>query len=303
MLVAVGALSAAQVAGGAATVQGGKVQDELNSRGLSPLDIPPPGSNYFEASVLANVKADEYVAVFGIVQEGSSPADCNAKVDATLKAFRTSLGKLGISQKEMYVDFIIQNRIYQYDVKDNVAKERLAGFELKKNISIHFRDRDMIDKLVAVAADAQIYDLIKVDYIVHDTRAVEAMLMQKAAAIVKEKAASIKATLGIEVGLPGQVIAQRFKTYLPTEMYGSYQAAEGEEVQLPYNRDWIVEHARRAKTYYFNPLDAKLFDQVINPVVLDPVVQFTVYLKVKYNHVPPAKAAVTSPRGTRTKRH
>ena len=32
----------------------------------------------------------------------------------------------------------------------------------------------------------------------------------------------------------------------------------------------------------FNGLDGDGFDQVINPVVIEPVVQFTLYLKVKY---------------------
>jgi hypothetical protein len=32
----------------------------------------------------------------------------------------------------------------------------------------------------------------------------------------------------------------------------------------------------------FNGLDADGFDSVLNPVITEPVVQFTLYLKVKY---------------------
>ena len=34
---------------------------------------------------------------------------------------------------------------------------------------------------------------------------------------------------------------------------------------------------------FFNALDGNGFDKVVNPVVIEPVVQFTLYLKVKYD--------------------
>ena len=37
---------------------------------------------FLEASVLMNVKADEYVAVFGVLQEGATVVECNQKMDA-----------------------------------------------------------------------------------------------------------------------------------------------------------------------------------------------------------------------------
>ena len=275
----------AQVAGGAGTYSGGSAQDreELGNRQISAAEMPPPGASYVDAAVLANVKADEYVAVFGLVQEGETPAVCNEKLTATLAKFTASLKGLGISAKDSFVDFIVQNRIYDFDVKDNVAKERLAGFELKKNISIHYRDRDLLDRLVAAAAEAQIYDLIKVDYVVRDTQAVHAKLMKEAAAVVKRKAASLGTVMGLKLSGPTQILAEKYRAHFPTEMYSSYAAAEGEEVTMGYDRSNVIQRARKAKTFYFDPLDAKLFDVVLNPVVLEPVVQFTLYFKVKYD--------------------
>lgn len=282
----------AQVSGGAAGYANGndndKSREEAANRRVSADDIAPAGTTYVDASVLINVKADEYVVVFGLVQEGATPAECDQKLNTTLAAFKSSLKGLGIADKDMFVDYIVQNRIYEFDVKENVAKERLAGFELKKNISIHYRDRDLLDRLVTAAADAHIYDLIKVDYVVRDTLAVHSKLMREAAAVIKKKAAGIQTLMGLRLSGPSQVIAERYKAYLPTELYSSYTASEGEEVTTGYDRSNIVQRARKAKTFYFNPLDAKLFDVVVNPVVLEPVVQFTLYLKVKYNTGGPA---------------
>ena len=51
----------------------------------------------------------------------------------------------------------------------------------------------------------------------------------------------------------------------------------------PGARDGLsVQRARKTRTFFFNPLDADGFDVVVDPVIIEPVVQFTLYLKVKY---------------------
>jgi hypothetical protein len=49
-----------------------------------------------------------------------------------------------------------------------------------------------------------------------------------------------------------------------------------------------VQNARKSRTFFFNPLDADGFDMVINPVVIEPLVQFTLYLKVRFEMEQPA---------------
>lgn len=50
---------------------------------------------------------------------------------------------------------------------------------------------------------------------------------------------------------------------------------------------YAVQQARKSRTFYYNGLDADGFDEVINPVITEPTVQFTLYLKVKYEVEPP----------------
>src|SRR6476469_2489688 len=52
-------------------------------------------STFIDASLLMNVKADEYVAVFGAMAEGKTPEEAATKLDATLASFKTSLKTLG----------------------------------------------------------------------------------------------------------------------------------------------------------------------------------------------------------------
>ena len=264
---------------------GGKAraeQSERNERVLSAQELPPTNTSMFvDADVLMNVKADEYVAVFGVSQEGSSVEDADERMDATVKTFTDALKALHIRENDIYVDFIAQPKIYGYDLAGDVAREKLTGFELKKNVSVHYTDRDLIDKLVAAAAKAQIYDLIKVDYIVKDINGVQARLMEQAAGVVQQKIARYEKLLGIKIEPPAEVYAERPAIHYPAQLYDSYTAAESEAISRPPQR-YTVEQARKGRTFFFNALDGNGFDKVINPVVLEPVVQFTLYLKVKY---------------------
>ena len=269
---------------------GGKAkaeQNERNQRTLTPQDLPPTDNSMFvDADVLMNVKADEFVAVFGLAEEGATVEEANQKTDAKVKGFTDALKALHVRESDLFVDFITQPKIYGYEIEENIAREKLTGFELKKNVSVHYTDRDLLDKLVLAAAKAQIYDLIKVDYVVKDINAVQDKLMVEASAVVQQKVARYEKLLGIKVEPPAQVYAERPAIYYPTQLYDSYTAAESESIARPANlQKYTIQQARKGKTFFFNALDGNGFDKVINPVVIEPVVQFTLYLKVKYEVV------------------
>ncbi len=285
----------AQASGNVAySQQGGQAraeQNERNKRVVAPTDVPPTATTMFvEASVLMNVKADEYVALFAVNQECTTVADCNQQMDATVAAFAAEAQRLGVGKDDLFVDFAAQNKIYSYQVTGTVARQRLSGFELKKNVAVHYRDKALLDKLIIAASRSNIFDLIKVDYVVRDAAAVQNRLMEEAAKVVKQKSARYERLLGVRLQPPAQVYAERHSTYYPTEMYDSYTAYESEDVSPDYYRErYTIQSARKSRTFFFNPLTADGFDAVINPVVIEPVVQFTVYLKLKYEIEPPKK--------------
>ena len=278
----------AQVSGNISYAEsGGKskaMQNERNKRGLTEYELPPSTTSMFiEANVLINVKADEYVAVFGLTQEGETLELCSQKMDATILELTAALTPLGIGKDDLIVDFIAQNRIYGFDVMAEIAREKPIGFELKKNILIHYKDKSLLDKLVLAAARLQIFDLVKVDYIIKDINAVQDQLMVEASRIVKQKIGRYERLLGIKLQSPAQVYAEKVAFYYPTEMYGSYRAFESDAVDSNASRQrYVVQAARKSRTFYYDGLDANGFDDVINPVVVEPVIQCTLFLKVKY---------------------
>jgi uncharacterized protein YggE len=260
-------------------------QAERNKRIPLPGEAHPSDGMFLEASILMNVLADEYVAVFGVTQECATMAECSQKIDTVIADFTAAVHQLGIGRNDVNVDFVAQNRIYEFKITGDLAREELTGFEIKKNVAIHYRDKLLLDKLVVAASRSKIFDLIKVDYLVKDQAAVENKLMEEASRIIKQKAAKYEQLLGVKLDSPIRIYAEKPSIYLPIEMYDSYTAQESEFLSNAYERDrgrYAVQGARKSRTFFFNPLNADGFDYVINPVVVEPVVQFTLYLKVIY---------------------
>jgi uncharacterized protein YggE len=259
-------------------------QMERAKRQLTREEMPATDTAMFiDASVLMNVKADEFVATFGIAVQGDTVEACQEKMNATIAAFTEALRPLGIGPAVIFVDFTAQTRVYDFKIEGSLAREQIAGFELKKTVAVRYREKALIDRLVVAASKAKVYDLVKVDYIVTDLAPIQERLAEAAAAVIKAKAARHERLLGIKHHAPPQVYAERSSAYFPTEMYDSYTASEAEAVSGGPDRSrTTVQSLRKSRTFYYNPLDADGFDRVIDPVVLEPVVQFTLYLKLRY---------------------
>ena len=176
------------------------------------------GNFQIESSVLINLKPDSFVAVFGVAQEAKNADESNSKVNLQIDDFIKSLSGLGITKTDTYVDFITQNKIYDYAVKGDVAEQFLGGFETKKTIAVKYKTRDSFEKLLAAAAKAQIFDLIKVDYIVSDYDAVKEKLFDEAAKVVKQKETKYKNAFDMTMKPVGLAV-EKYEAFYPAERY------------------------------------------------------------------------------------
>jgi uncharacterized protein YggE len=237
-------------------------------------------SSFVEANVLLNVKADEYLAVFGVAQEGVTLLEGNKKIDAQVNDFLNALKGLGVNSNDIFIDFITQNRVYDFGIAGNTAKEKLSGFEVKKNIAVRYKEKALLEKMLAAASKSSIFDLIKVDYVVSDMTGMRDKLLEEASKIVKKKEENYARLLGVKMR-PSSVYQEKYNAFFPSEMYNAYVAYESGSVENS-SRDLRVVEKRKANTFYFNPLHASEFDSIINAPGAEPVVQLTLYLKVKY---------------------
>ncbi|MCD9185356.1 MAG: SIMPL domain-containing protein [Pyrinomonadaceae bacterium] len=229
---------------------------------------------FLEATVLMNVKADEYVASFGVQGEAATALQSEQMVDSKMDALKAKLAAVGIT--ETFVDFINQAPFYEYDASGKTATEKLKGYKTAKNILIRYKDRNALRKITNSANEVGIYDLIKIDFVINDFSGIKSRMMTEAAKIIKSKEQTYS-TLGINLKPVGAVY-EKFQTFAPDELYQDYTAYESGNTQ-GYKR---VIQKSKASTSYYSGFDGKDFDLTINPSSLEPNTQAVMYLKVKY---------------------
>lgn len=217
------------------------------------------GSRYYsiESSVLVNLKPDAFVAVFGFDRLGSTSENSNSQVNIVFDEFAKDLQSLGITKDDIFTDFITQTT--------TIVDQTSRAFQTRKTIAIRYKDRKMFEKIVTLAAAKGIFDLIKVDYIVSDFEKVRATLFEQAGQSIKAKQKKYTDTFATTL-VPKGLSVERYDAFYPGERYTGYQ-----------------------KTFYYDPVRQDSFDKVINMIGIEPVVQFTVYLRMDYDTEPNRK--------------
>jgi uncharacterized protein YggE len=235
-----------------------------------------------EASVVTNLKPDAFVVVFGVNDEGPSAATSNDKVNNKIGSLIQKIKGMGIEANDVFVDFITQNRVYDYTVSGTQASENFTGFETKKTVAVRYKNRDLFERIVSAAADSHIFDLIKVDYIVSDFDSVRAGLFDAAVKVLKGKEQRYSNALGVTLGGVGLSIEKYDVTY-PSETYQRYQAYETGEASVT-NVGGVASRVEKRKgfTFYYEPFQASSFDTVLAPLGLEPMVQYSIYLRMQY---------------------
>ena len=246
-------------------------------------NTPIPAHNQISLSIkgLANVKADAYLAIFSLNQVGNTQEEAQNLID---RRINSALRKIeNLEQVDSYVDMISFVPKYEFEVQKRIFSKTTynevpAGFEIKKNIHLKFKNPNVLNDMIKILAENEIYDLVRVDYYVENMQEIKLQMLQKANVILKEKMGIYKEMLGESFNDYSKSFNEEYKTYLPVEMYKSYQAANSRNLQL-----WKPAHVQteeKTTTIHYQPVFNKDFDFVMNPVIMEPVVQVLYEFKI-----------------------
>ena len=233
---------------------------------------------------MANVKADSYVAIFHVTQTGKTTEEVNKLIDERITGALSKIKtKPGV---ETYVDMISFVPVYEFVQEEKIFSKKTyneipAGFEVKKNIHIRYTDPNDLNDVIADLSNAEIYDLVRVDYFSDNIEAVKKELLTKSTAILKEKIKTYEGILAIKTDSIERQFADAYKVVLPVEMYKSYQSYSSSSLKLKKQAE--VNQAEKSTTLYYQPIIDKEFDFVLNPSILEPVIQVMYEIKLKIN--------------------
>lgn len=236
------------------------------------------------ARVLINVPAQSYVVALGMAQQAPTVEQCQTLMAARTNALAAALQKIGLDKSAYYLDFVSQVPTYEYDVDKKIFSRTLnevpKGFELKQNIHIAYQHPEQLAQIAQAAATQEIYDLIKVDYIPPPLESLYDTLRQHASRILTKKANMCR-TLGIRIDQAKyQLLSENYRSTYPAERYQHYTAYSSSTPNL-YRKDQVTQ-ATKATTQYYEPLPYNSLDLVLQPSVVEPVVQLTYVESIRY---------------------
>ena len=239
------------------------------------------------AQVLLNFSADQYIAVFSIKQEETTSLVCNQKINKRINDFIGDLAKINIVREDISIDMVSQIKVldFHYSLDKKIATQYLKGIEIQKNIILKFDDIDDIDDIVSRASKFEIYDLIKVDYVVLNTEQIYDRLFKQVSRIIRKKRKNFSELTGASLKKGGQIYSENFSIIYPQSLYKGYVATETSESILPkYNNRniWMIKNLRRSRTLYYDQMRASGFDKVLNPDNLRVGVQAVLEIRIKY---------------------
>ncbi|MEM9888254.1 MAG: SIMPL domain-containing protein [Bacteroidota bacterium] len=246
------------------------------------------GENVLELSInaLSNQRASSYTAIFNVVQIGQTAESTNASLNQQITAFTDALETIGIQKEDWYVDMVNFLPKYEYDVSKKLFskktfKEIPIGFELQKNVHIRFDDPAVLDEIVTAAAQQEIYDIVKVDYFVNNPQAIYSELRQAA----MDYAQNIKLQyrdLKISLDSSYVIAAENAWVAYPGDRYETYQAFSSQKLSNKQQSSSKVDKADKPTSRFYDAIAANNYDIVINPEILEPAVQFSYNLVLRF---------------------
>lgn len=233
---------------------------------------------------LANLKADSFVAIFSLTQVGKTTEEVNNLMDQRIAQAISDLKQK--KETETFVDMISFVPVYEFEIEKKTFSKKSyneipKGFELKKNIHIKYSNADQLNEFITILSNQEIYDLVRVDYFSSNLDIVKKEMMNKSRINLQEKLKNYEAILGTSFSNTEKRIVDGFKIMLPDEMYKSYESFNSSSLNL--KKSATINVAEKSPTLYYQPVINKEFDFVLNPTILEPVIQIMYEVKLLIN--------------------
>jgi len=248
-------------------------------------------SSLLEANVMINVKPAAYVAIFSLTQNGRTIEEVEAAMRNRTEIFKTMLKEFSGSDRDIFIDPVSMVPTYETEITEKKLSKTFnevpVGFEMKKNVHILFHEQREINDIISIAAKAEVYDLVKVDYDIENKDAILQQLRTEAFRILVNKKAVMENS-GLHARFTN--VGEMQGSASPAERYVQYYAYKTGTAPYyvaNYKKDKAVQtvqynYAEKQKAVYYDMVSDKQFDKVINPVVGEPMVQVYFSLKAQY---------------------
>ncbi|WP_299526445.1 SIMPL domain-containing protein [Winogradskyella sp.] len=246
--------------------------------------LQPSNVLTIDVKALQNVSATTYTAVFNLSQIGPTAEATNSLMKERIDNIKKRLNSIGITEKDIALDVISFVPVYEVEVTKKLFSKTYTevpkGFELQQNIHIQFTKTNQFESILEACAKSEVYNLVKVDYFIENIQEVYKNLQEKLLSLIEDKK-SYYNTLGFNLSEYDIKIADDKYCYFPKDFYQSYQAYNSISFEA-LKKDRGITSAKKQTSYYYQPLTYENYDIVINPSILEPVVQIGMNIKLVF---------------------
>lgn len=267
---------------GNATIYNPTVQHQINKT------LNPSTTILIDVKALQNVQATTYTAIFNVSQIGATAENTNALMASRINKIKNKLKNIGILEKDFSLDVISFVPNYEIEVQKKLFSKTYTevpnGFELQQNIHIRFTKTNQFEAILTACAESEIYNLVKVDYYIENITEVYHNLQTQLLKLIEDKKNYYKA-LGFDLATHNVAVADDKYCYFPKDFYQSYQAFNSVSFEA-INKSKGVTTVKKQTSYYYQPLSYENYDVVINPSILEPVVQIGMNIRLQFTPKP-----------------
>lgn len=250
--------------------------------------LNPSNSLTIDLKALCNVKASSYTAIFNISQIGITAEETHQLMKERIDNVKKELTSAGIQANNLVIDVISFVPVYEIEVQKKLFSKKYneipKGFELQQNVHIQFTKTNQFEQILAACAKNEIYNLVKVDYFIKDIHLVYKKLQDALLKQVESKRQFYK-TLGFNFSNYDTRVADHKYCYFPKDFYRSYQAFNSVSFEAIKKKKGVTK-AKKQTSYYYQPITYENYDVVLNPSILEPVVQVGMDIKLVYHPKP-----------------
>jgi len=252
-------------------------------------------------NVLFNAKPSSYMAIFHVNQAAEKIIELDTLMNRRMEKFINLAKSIGLKRDNFYLDMIALVPVYSRE-KRTFSKNYSQvpkGFEMQKNVHVKYYDPNHLDRLFAMAAQCEIYDLIKVEYLYDSSEFAGNAMRTKAMQCLNTKLTNYK-KLGINLDTSFRTFTETGNVFFPIDKYQAYKPlaiSSLDAADVPDESNTVMKTGAgmiTRTTVFYNQTSLEGFDAVMNPSQLQPPIQFIYTLTMRYRYNQPVQIITTT---------
>lgn len=256
---------------------------------VTPFYLNPNGDDFvIKVNVLYNALPNNYTAIFHINQAGKKVQELDSLMQQRVSKLVNLASKIGIKRDQFYLDMIALVPIFSQE-KRIFSRSYIQvpkGFEMQKNLHVRYTQPEQLDQLFSMAAQCEIYDLIKVEYQYDSTELAFNTMRERASAFLTKKTKNLQ-KMGIHLDTAYRRLVEQQNQFFPVDQYKPYNPIAVSALEDESNDASKVSAPQTRSTLFYNQISTDGFDIIINPSPLKPGLQLVYSMEMHYHVNPP----------------